>query len=102
MATCWSGPSSGAFRSSSSRLGEGWTLVFAEGLNSLRVAEHDKTTILRRLNNQAEEQVNTFLEAIASGEPSRVPTSYADALAALSVCEAAVLSMRQGAGIAVE
>ncbi len=76
--------------------GEGWSLAFDEGMNSLRVAEHDKTTILRRLNKPVEEQVNTFLEAVATGEPASVPTGYSDALATLTVCHAASLSATEG------
>ena len=77
-------------------LGEGWSLVFDEGLASLRVDERDKTTILRRLNDPAADQVAAFLEAVASGEPSAVATGYADALQTLSVCHAAALSAREG------
>jgi predicted dehydrogenase len=76
--------------------GEGWSLAFNEGLSNLRVAEQDKTTILRCLNRPVEEQVNTFLEAIATGEPESVPTSYVDALATLTVCQAAIMSAVEG------
>ena len=77
-------------------LGEGWSLVFDEGLGSLRVDERDKTTILRRLNDPAADHVAAFLEAVAGGEPSAVATGYADALQTLSVCHAAALSAREG------
>jgi predicted dehydrogenase len=79
--------------------GEGWSLAFGEGLNHLRVAEQDKTTILRRLNNPVEEQIGRFLEAVATGDPSAVPTGYADALATLAVCEAAAVSLREGRAV---
>jgi predicted dehydrogenase len=81
--------------------GEGWSLTFAEGLSSLRVAEQDKTTILRRLNNPVEAQVTTFLEAVATGDPSAVPSGYPDALATLTVCHAAALSAAEGKSIAI-
>jgi predicted dehydrogenase len=81
--------------------GEGWSLAFAEGLGSLRVAERDKTTILRRLNNPAEVQVTAFLEAVATGEPSAVPCGYVDALATLTVCHAAALSAEEGRAVEV-
>jgi predicted dehydrogenase len=77
-------------------LGEGWSLTFGEELASLRVAEHDKTTILRRLNHPAEDQVTSFLGAVAAGDLSAVATSYADALCTLSVCHAAALSALEG------
>jgi myo-inositol 2-dehydrogenase/D-chiro-inositol 1-dehydrogenase len=81
--------------------GDGWSLAFNEGLSSLRVAEQDKTTILRCLNRPVEEQVNTFLEAVATGEPSSVPTAYADALATLTVCEAAIVSAVEGRAVEI-
>lgn len=68
-------------------------------MNSLRVAEQDKTTILRRLNKPVEEQVTVFLEAVATGEPATVPTGYADALATLAVCEAAAKSLQENRAI---
>lgn len=79
--------------------GSGWSLSFGEDLERLRVAEPDKTTILRRLNIPAEEQVNAFLEAVASGEPLMTPTGYADALATLSVCQATVISARENRAV---
>jgi myo-inositol 2-dehydrogenase / D-chiro-inositol 1-dehydrogenase len=81
--------------------GEGWSLAFGEGLNHLRVAEQDKTTILKRLNRPVEDQVTTFLEAVATGEPTAVPTGFADALATLAVCEAAAASLREGRAVEV-
>jgi predicted dehydrogenase len=77
-------------------LGEGWALHFDEGLRSLRVSEHDKTTILRRLNDPAADHAAAFLEAVATGEPTAVAPSYDDALATLAVCRAAALSAAEG------
>ena len=80
-------------------LGEGWSLVFDEGLASLRVDERDKTTILRRLNDPATDHVNAFLEAVAIGDAAAVVTGYAEALHTLSVCHAAALSAREGRAV---
>lgn len=81
--------------------GEGWTLTFGDGLKQLRVAEADKTTILHRLNNPASEQVAQFLDAVNANDPARVTTSYADALATLAVCHAAMRSAREGGPVDV-
>jgi UDP-N-acetyl-2-amino-2-deoxyglucuronate dehydrogenase len=80
-------------------LGEGWTLGFgAEGreLTTLRLVERDKTTILRRLNDPAEDHVTAFIEAIATGKLAGLPTGYAEALRTLAVCHAAAESAREG------
>jgi predicted dehydrogenase len=82
--------------------GEGWSLGFGDELASLRVAEADKTTILKRVNRPAEEQVSLFLEAVAAGDPAKVPTGYADALMTLSVCHAAAVSAREGRPVELE
>jgi myo-inositol 2-dehydrogenase / D-chiro-inositol 1-dehydrogenase len=77
-------------------LGEGWSLVFAEGLASLRVDEADKTTILRRLNDHAADHAAAFLEAVESGNPAALRSGYAEALRTLTVCHAATESAREG------
>ncbi len=83
-------------------LGEGWTLTFAEGLSTLRVAEHDKTTILRSLSISAEEQTGDFLQAIRGESPTPRLRSYLDALQTLSVCHAAVLSAQEGHAVEMD
>lgn len=80
-------------------LGEGWTLTLDEGPTWLRVAEHDKTTTLRSLTDLASEQVGAFLQAVATGDPSLVPASYADALDTLTICDAAIRSAREATAI---
>lgn len=79
--------------------GEGWSLTLGEGLGNLRVAETDKITLLKRLNVPAEEQVKTFLEAAAAGDPALTPTGYLDALTTLSICAAASQSVREGRSV---
>jgi myo-inositol 2-dehydrogenase / D-chiro-inositol 1-dehydrogenase len=80
-------------------MGEGWTLTFEGGLSLLRLAERDKTTILRRLNDPAEAHVEAFLAAAAAGDPSRVAASYPDSLGTLAVCQAACLSIREARAV---
>src|SRR5262249_9499394 len=82
--------------------GEGWSLGFGDELASLRVEEADKTTILKRANRPAEEQVSLCLDAVAAGDPAKVPTGYADALMTLSVCHAAAVSAREGRPVELE
>jgi predicted dehydrogenase len=76
-------------------MGEGWSLSFSDGLTTLRLAERDKTTILRRLNVPAVDQVQAFLAAVATCNRQAVSCDYADALNTLAVCHAAVLSARE-------
>jgi predicted dehydrogenase len=76
-------------------MGEGWSLAFGDGLATLRLAERDKTTILRGLNQPAADQVQAFLAAAASGVPDAVACSYADALPTLAVCHALALSAQE-------
>jgi predicted dehydrogenase len=76
-------------------LGEGWSLGFGEELTTLRLAERDKTTILRRFNAPVADQVGAFLAAVGSGTPEAVASDYADALRTLGVCHAAMLSARE-------
>ncbi len=82
-------------------LGEGWSISFGPSLATLRLAESDKTTILRCLNNPAAEQAAAFLEAITAEEPPPVRVDYADALRTLAVCHAAALSAREGRPVTV-
>jgi hypothetical protein len=82
-------------------LGEGWSLRFGKDLNTLRLDEHDRTTILRCRNNPAAQQTAAFLAAVSSHNPSKVAVPYAEALKTLAVCEAASLSVQQGQAVAV-
>jgi predicted dehydrogenase len=77
-------------------LGEGWSMAFGPGLATLRLAESDKTTILRCLNNPAADQTAAFLKAVTSGDPAAVGVDYADALRTLAVCHAAAVSAQEG------
>jgi myo-inositol 2-dehydrogenase/D-chiro-inositol 1-dehydrogenase len=76
-------------------LGEGWSIAFGPGLATLRLAESDKTTILRCLNNPAAEQTRAFLEAAVTGKTESILVDYADALRTLAVCHAAAVSARE-------
>jgi predicted dehydrogenase len=82
-------------------LGEGWSIGFGPGLATLRLAESDKTTILRCLNDPAAEQASAFLEALASGSSARVLVPYADALKTMAVCHAAAISAREGRPVTI-
>jgi predicted dehydrogenase len=73
-------------------MGEGWTLNFDDNCTTLRVAEPDKTTTLRCLNNPAADHAAAFLKAVAQHDPAGVPASYADALRTLAVCQAIIVS----------
>jgi predicted dehydrogenase len=83
-------------------LGDGWSINFGAGLSTLQLAESDKTTILRRLNNPAADQAAAFLEAVTAGEPAKVLVSYAEALRTLAVCHAAAISAQEGRPVALE
>ncbi len=83
-------------------MGEGWTLSFGEGLSTLRLAERDKTTILRSLNQAAADQVTAFLAAVGAGSPAAIGPDYADALQTLAVCEAAAVSIREGRPVEID
>jgi predicted dehydrogenase len=82
-------------------LGEGWSLRFGKDLTSLRLDEHDRTTILRCMNNPAAQQTAAFLEAVANHNPAKVAVPYAEALKTLAVCHAAGISVRDGQPVAV-
>jgi myo-inositol 2-dehydrogenase/D-chiro-inositol 1-dehydrogenase len=77
-------------------MGEGWSLAFGADLATLRLAERDKTTILRCLNVPVDDHVQAFLAAVAAQAPAAVAPGYADALHTLAVCQAATLSAREG------
>jgi predicted dehydrogenase len=76
-------------------LGEGWSLRFGKDLATLQLDEHDKTTILRCLNDPAVQQTAAFLDAVATCKPAQVAVPYAEALQTLAVCHAAGLSARE-------
>jgi predicted dehydrogenase len=80
-------------------MGEGWSLCLGEDLTSLRLAERDKTTILRCLNVPAADHVAAFLAAVATKNPAAVASGYADALLTLAVCYAATRSAREARSI---
>jgi hypothetical protein len=82
-------------------LGEGYSLRFGKDLTSLRLDEHDRTTILRCLNNPAAQQTAAFLEAVATHDPGKVAVPYGEALKTLAVCHAAAVSVRDGQPVAV-
>jgi predicted dehydrogenase len=76
-------------------LGEGWSLGFGRDLQTLRLDERDKTTILRCLNHPAARQAEAFLEAVAAGKPELSAVGYGAALRTLATCHAAALSARE-------
>lgn len=76
-------------------MGDGWSLRFGDGFSTLQVAERDKTTILRCLNNPAAEHATAFLAAVESGNPDAVAADYGDAVRTLAGCHAAALSVRE-------
>jgi len=80
-------------------LGEGWSLRFGRDLTSLRLDEHDKTTILRCLTNPAARQAAAFLEAVAQKNPAGVSVPYAEALRTMAVCHAAAVSVRENRAV---
>jgi len=83
-------------------LGEGWSLRFGKDLMTLRLDEHDKTTILRCMNNPAAQQTAAFLDAVTTHNPAKVAVPYAEALKTLAVCHAAGVSLREQQAAAVE
>ena len=76
-------------------LGEGWSLGFRKELSTLCLAERDKMTILRCLNEPAAEQTTAFLAAVAAGSPAAVGGGYADVLPSLAICHAIEISARE-------
>jgi predicted dehydrogenase len=83
-------------------LGEGWSLSFEGPLASLRLVERDRSTTLRRLNAPAADHAAAFLDAVASRDPTRLATRYAEGLRTLEVCQAAALSAQMGRPVALE
>src|SRR5262249_44419984 len=89
-------------------LGDGWSLEFGgpgadapQLLAPLRLTERDRTTILRCLNNPATDQTTAFLDAVATGDAKKVGSTLTDALATLSVCQAAAVSAREGRAVEI-
>ncbi len=76
-------------------MGEAWSLAFGTDLATLRLAERDKTTILRSLNVPAAAHAAAFLSAVAAKDSTAVAGTYADALHTLAVCHAAAISARE-------
>ena len=83
-------------------LGETWSLRFGRDLESLRLDERDKTTILRCLSNPAVRQTTAFLDAVTQRNPALASVSYADALRTMAVCHAAELSVRENRTVELE
>jgi predicted dehydrogenase len=67
-------------------LGEGWYFRFQEALTVLRLAERDKTTIVRQMNAPHAEHVAAFLDAVRTRKELAV--GYADAVETVRVLEA--------------
>jgi predicted dehydrogenase len=62
---------------------------------TLRLEEPDKTTILRRLNQPAEDAVAGFLQALEERNPEAIQPDYLDAFRTLAVCRAAAQSAEE-------
>jgi predicted dehydrogenase len=82
-------------------MGDGWSLGFGRDLTSLRLAERDKTTLLRCLNQPAADHAAAFLTAVEANRPEAV-AGYLDALRTLAVCQAAGLSAREERAVSLE
>jgi predicted dehydrogenase len=82
-------------------LGDGWSLSFGDHFSPLRLAEPDRTTALRCMNNPPADHTEAFLQALALGKPESLPSGYAEALRTLAVCHAASVSAREGRAVAV-
>ena len=61
----------------------------------LRLAERDKTTVLRCLNVPAADHAAAFLAAAATHTPSGVACTYGENLRTLAVCHAVGISLRE-------
>jgi myo-inositol 2-dehydrogenase / D-chiro-inositol 1-dehydrogenase len=81
--------------------GDGWSLQFGPDLANLRLAERDKTTLLRCLNAPAADHVTAFLAAVVARSPSAVLCNYPDAVQTLAVCQAASLSARESRPVTI-
>jgi predicted dehydrogenase len=75
--------------------GEDCSLILGDEFGTLRLEEQDKTTILRRLNNPADDVAGAFLQAVEERDPSAVQPAFADALRTLAVCRAAAISLEE-------
>jgi predicted dehydrogenase len=82
-------------------MGEGWSLTFGSDLTTLRLAERDKTTILRSLNRPAADHAAAFLAAVMARDPAAVAASYPDVLQTLAICHGAGVSVREDRPVAV-
>jgi predicted dehydrogenase len=82
-------------------MGDGWSLSFGDRLTTLRVAERDKTTILRCLNDPAAQHITAFLAAVKAADPTAVAANYSDALHTLAVCQAVTMSIREGRPVTI-
>jgi myo-inositol 2-dehydrogenase / D-chiro-inositol 1-dehydrogenase len=82
-------------------MGDGWSLAFVDRFATLRLAERDKTTILRCLNDPSAQHVTAFLAAVEAGDPAAVAASYSDALHTLTVCHAVIVSIREGRPVTI-
>lgn len=70
-------------------MGEGWSLTFTDDFGRLSVVEPDKTTILKSLRDPREDHARAFLEAVATGNPQGVRSSYPEILNTLRTCQVA-------------
>lgn len=82
-------------------LGEGWSLQLGKDLTQLQLDEHDKSTILRCLNQPKADLAAAFLQAVQTQTPAAVSPSCADALQSLAACEAARISIAEGRPVAL-
>lgn len=82
-------------------LGDGWSFIFRDDQRELRLAERDKTTIIRCQNVPAADHVTAFLEAVAAGKPAAVAAGYGETLHTLAVCQAAAVSARESRPVAI-
>jgi predicted dehydrogenase len=77
-------------------MGTGWSLGFTGDFATLKVAERDKTMILYGRNDPVGDQVAAFLASVATGNLDGLKVNYSDAVRTLAVCQAALLSIREG------
>jgi hypothetical protein len=77
-------------------LGDGWLLSFGENFSPLRLAENDRSTSLRSMNQPAADHADAFLQAVALGKPEAIASRYTEALRTLAVCHAASMSAQEG------
>lgn len=89
-------------------LGDGWSLEFGgpgadvhQLLAPLRLVERDRTTVLRCLNQPSAEHAAAFLDAVAANNPQAMVSSYAQTLGTLAVCQAAMVSAKEGRAVDV-